>query len=118
MTAIKTAILYYHDITAQQRSAILSAGHHADYVELFDALLHLKNAKECENFLRDLCTHQEIKALRERWKVCQLLESGEFSYRDIHEKTKVSLVTIGRIARFLNEDSHGGYRLVLQRIKK
>lgn len=92
--------------------------HPAEYIDLFDALLHLKDAKECEKFFRDLCTHQEIKALKERWKVCQLLDTGEFSYRDIHEKTKISVVTIGRIARFLREDSHGGYRMVLQRVKK
>jgi TrpR-related protein YerC/YecD len=96
----------------------LSAGHHAKNVDLFDAILHLENAKECEKFFRDLCTHQELKALKERWRVCQLLENGDLSYRDIHAKTGVSLVTIGRIARFLNEDSHGGYRLVLQRLKK
>ncbi len=96
----------------------MSAGHHGENVDLFDAILHLKNAKECEKFFADLCTYQEIKALKERWKICQILEKGEFSYREIHKKTGVSLVTIGRIARFLKQDSHGGYRLVLQRIKK
>lgn len=96
----------------------MSDSHHRENVDLFDAILHLDNKKECEAFLRDLCTHQEIKSLRERWKVCQLLHSGQLSYRQIHDKTGVSLVTIGRIARFLKEDSHGGYLLILQRLKR
>jgi TrpR-related protein YerC/YecD len=86
--------------------------------ELCQALLLLKDTQELHRFLKDLCTPQEIKALAERWRVCKLLEQGTLSYRDINEITGASLVTIGRVARFLKTEPHQGYTLVLDRIKK
>ena len=84
--------------------------------ELCDAILLLKNREEIHQFLKDLCTPQEIKALSERWRVCRLLDQGELSYRDINSKVGASLATIGRVARFLNNEPYGGYQLVLERM--
>ena len=89
--------------------------HHA--IDIFEAILHVTTREEAEKFFKDLCTPQEINALRERWRVCQLLETGELSYRQIHAITGASLTTIGRVARFLNEESHQGYKNVLRKIK-
>jgi TrpR-related protein YerC/YecD len=86
--------------------------------DLCDALLLLNNREEMLNFLKDLCTPQEISALAERWNVCQLLESEQYSYRDIHGLTGASLTTIGRVARFLKDEPYHGYKTVLARIKK
>ena len=83
--------------------------------ELCEAFLLLKTKKEAYNFLKDLCTPQEIDALAERWKVCGLLNKGDLSYREIHSVTKASLTTIGRVARFLKGESYNGYRTILQR---
>lgn len=85
--------------------------------DLFDTILHLKTREEAEKFFKDLCTPQELHALHERWRVCQLLESGALSYRQIHAITGASLTTIGRVARFLNEEPHQGYRTILGKIK-
>jgi TrpR-related protein YerC/YecD len=84
--------------------------------ELCDAILLLKNKEEAYRFLKDLCTPQEMKALSERWRVCRLLDQRELSYRDINSKIGASLATIGRVARFLNNESYGGYQLVLERM--
>jgi TrpR-related protein YerC/YecD len=93
----------------------------ADYqdkqIDLFDALLLLENRKECESFLNDLCTPAEIKALNERWKVAQILENNDFSYREINKITDASLTTIGRVARFLKDEPHKGYKNILSKIK-
>jgi TrpR-related protein YerC/YecD len=86
--------------------------------DLIDAILLLKSKNELHRFLKDLCTPQEIVALAERWRVCQLLESGELSYREIQQETGVSLVTIARVARFLKDEPHQGYRSVLKKMKK
>lgn len=86
--------------------------------ELCDAFLLLKNRQEILYFLKDLCTPQEIGALSERWKVCQLLNSEQYSYRDIHSLTGASLTTISRVARFLKDEPYNGYKNVLARIKK
>ena len=87
-------------------------------VTLFDAISQLDNAKDAENFLTDLCTPNEIKAFVERWRVCQLLHSKRHSYRQISEITGASLTTIGRVARFLNDERYGGYQKMLQQLEK
>lgn len=87
------------------------------FSSLCTALLLLKNEQEVHNFLKDLCTPQEIIALAERWKVCQLLHTGNLSYREIHDLTGASLTTIGRVARFLKDEPYNGYKTILNRIK-
>ena len=81
------------------------------------ALTELESADEVRRFLVDLCSPTELKALAERWHVARLLDETELSYRDISAKTGVSTTTIGRVARFLKDEPHQGYRIVLDRIK-
>ncbi|GLQ98683.1 hypothetical protein GCM10007863_31030 [Dyella mobilis] len=71
------------------------------------ALLSLKNAEEMDAFLNDLCTPAELEVLVDRWRVVPYLLEG-VSYREIHERTAVSITTIGRVARYLNQ-GNGGY---------
>ncbi|MBS0186085.1 MAG: transcriptional regulator [Proteobacteria bacterium] len=85
---------------------------------LFDSILMLKTPQEMENFFKDLCTPQEISALKERWKVCQLLEGEDLSYREIHNLTGASLTTIGRVARFLKEEPYQGYKTLLMKLNQ
>ncbi|MFI5333321.1 MAG: YerC/YecD family TrpR-related protein [Candidatus Babeliales bacterium] len=86
--------------------------------ELYEALLLLKTTDEISRFFNDLCTPKEIKSLGERWRVCKLLDQGSLSYRDINNLTGASLVTIGRVARFLKTEPHHGYALILDRLAK
>lgn len=81
---------------------------------LFQAVLSLRSASECEQFLTDLCTPAELEALVDRWAVVGFLNDG-LPYRKIHELTGVSVTTIGRVARFLTTGS-GGYNRVLKRL--
>lgn len=90
--------------------------HH--HLSLYEAVVLLDEPAEVANFLKDLCTPQELKALHERWKICQLLADGELSYRQISEQTGSSPTTIGRVARFLNDEPYKGYRKLLDKIKK
>ena len=90
--------------------------HHKE-IDLFEAMLVLKNPKEYQAFFSDLCTPQEMRALKERWKVCQLLDRGDLSYRDIRDLTGASLTTISRVARFLKEESYKGYQTILKKLK-
>lgn len=86
--------------------------------DLYKALLQLKTVEECALFFKDLCTPAEITAMSDRLRVAKLLDEQSLSYRDIHEKTGASLATIGRVARFLTQESYQGYRLVLDRLKE
>lgn len=85
--------------------------------DLLQALTALKSVDELDRFLTDLCTPAELRALAARWQVAQLLDEGTLSYREISEKTGASTTTVGRVARFLNEEPHQGYRLGLDRIR-
>ena len=85
--------------------------------QLYKAILQLKNLDECRAFFKDLCTPKEIQDMKDRLIVAKLLYKGELSYREISSKTKVSLATITRVARFLNQESYQGYKLILDREK-
>ncbi|MDG1248977.1 MAG: YerC/YecD family TrpR-related protein [SAR86 cluster bacterium] len=84
---------------------------------LSNALLLLKNNKEVNEFLTDLCTPSELKALNERWSVAQTLNKNELSYREIADKLKTSTTTVTRVARFLSSEQNYGYKTILKRIK-
>ena len=85
--------------------------------DLAKALTKVKTAEEMERFLVDLCTPAELRALAERWHVAKILDAGEQSYREINALTGVSTTTIGRVARFLKDEPHQGYRTVLDRMQ-
>lgn len=88
------------------------------YPDLAKALAALDDPESAQRFLVDLCTPAELRALSERWHVAQMLAAGDMSYREIQAKTGVSTTTIGRVARFLREEPHGGYRAVLEQMKE
>lgn len=84
---------------------------------LADALLSLKTREEVDAFLADLCTPSELRAFAERWEVARLLDGGAMTYREIAAEAGASPTTVVRVARFLKEMPHQGYRLVLDRLK-
>lgn len=88
-----------------------------DEGQLYKAILQLKTTGECFSFFRDLCTPEEIKVMKERWRLVQLLDNEKepLSYREISAKTGASITTIGRVSRFLKQENYGGYRLILNR---
>ena len=49
--------------------------------------------------------------------MARLLDEGALSYREIAERAQTSTTTVVRVARFLKEEPHQGYRLVLDRMK-
>lgn len=83
--------------------------------DLFKAIISLSNESECEAFFKDLCTPSEIRAMTERWEIARLLSVGTLSYRQISAQTGASTTTIGRVARFLDEDGSDGYRQILEK---
>ncbi len=85
--------------------------------ELAQALLTPGSVEEMERLLRDLCTPAEIRSIAERWHVARLLDGTDLSYRDIHDATGVSTTTIVRVARFLRQEPHQGYRAALDALE-
>lgn len=89
----------------------------ASQAGLFSAILGLETEADIRAFLTDLLTPSELRALSERWLVARLLYEGSLSYREIAERAQTSTTTVVRVARFLKQEPHQGYRLVLDRMK-
>lgn len=86
--------------------------------KLYKALLSLENETEMEAFLRDLCTPRELESYAERWAIARRLSQDKApSYRDIASDLGASTTTVTRVARFLKDEPHQGYRLVLDRLQ-
>ena len=85
------------------------------FKNFYNAILSLKNVKECEAFFNDVCTIQELEALAQRMDVAIRLKQGE-SYIDINKNTGASTATISRVSKYLNYGA-GGYETVIERIK-
>ena len=97
---------------------VKDAGRVRDEKALFAAFAALSSPAEATRFLKDIATPAEIEAFAERWRIARMLNEGKYSYRDIAAETGASTTTIGRVARFLNEEPHGGYRLMLSKRTK
>ncbi|MGH8085927.1 MAG: YerC/YecD family TrpR-related protein [Lysobacter sp.] len=81
--------------------------------ELASAFASLRDSGEVRAFLEDLCTPAELEAMTDRWRVVPLLQQG-VPYREIHDRTQVSVTTIGRVARTIDRGA-GGYGLAIKR---
>lgn len=81
---------------------------------LVDAFRVLETPDELRRFLVDLCTPAELEAMADRWAVVPALAEGR-AYREIHDRTGVSVTTVGRVARCLSLGA-GGYRLAAERL--
>lgn len=79
----------------------------ASFKALARVLAGMSRPQDVAAFLQDLCTPAEIEAMTDRWRVVPLLLKG-VPYREIHDRTKVSVTTIGRVARTLDHGA-GGY---------
>jgi len=115
-------MMWYHDRTIERKQVkgkTMKNSKNTSLIEnLFTTLASIKNQDEIARFMKDLCTPQEIKALAERWHVCKLLYQGKLSYREINDLTGVSLATITRVARFLKDEPHHGYKDILNKLEE
>lgn len=84
--------------------------------QLCEALASLKKKELIANFLEDVCTISEYKALAQRFEVARLLDEG-VKYEDIVERTGASTATISRVKRCLVYGKDG-YEVALENLKK
>ena len=75
---------------------------------LYRAIVSIQNEEECRNFLEDLCTVSELKAMAQRMDVALLLDEG-LIYSEILEKTGASSATISRVNRCLHLEAGGAH---------
>ncbi len=82
--------------------------------KLAEAFVCIENVEECLNFLADLCTVSEVKAMAQRLEVAAMLNEHKV-YSDIVSKTGASTATISRVNNALTYGEEG-YRTVLARL--
>ncbi|HPI98431.1 MAG TPA: YerC/YecD family TrpR-related protein [Synergistales bacterium] len=84
--------------------------------QLAKAILSLKDEKEVFDFLEDVATIGEIRALAQRLEVAKRLDQGD-TYPKIAQETGASTATISRVKKCLDYGADG-YKLVLGRIEE
>ena len=84
-----------------------------EMLDLFVTMRSLKDLGELEDFMRDLCTIQELETLAHRWQVAKLLNEG-LPYLEIAQRTGASTATVTRVANWLRH-GEGGYEIALLR---
>ena len=86
-------------------------------MDIYKAFTQLNSKNQAANFLTDLCTPNELKALEERWEVAKLLATNKYTYREISSKLGASTTTVTRVARFLFDKNNKGYTSLIK-VKK
>ncbi len=81
--------------------------------KLAKALASIKTESEMTNFLRDLCTLEELVEISNRWEAAELLNKG-LPYREVASKTGMSTTTVTRIAHWIKH-GEGGYKKILKK---
>ena len=83
---------------------------------LYEILYSLKNVEEVKLFLKDILTKSELKMLKRRWHIANLLYEG-FDIRTVAFKSKTSTTTVLKIKQIL-DDGTGGIYLALKKTNK
>lgn len=81
---------------------------------MIQAILALKTEEECSDFLEDLCTIPELKAMSQRLQVAKMLSENRV-YSDIVAETGASTATISRVNRSLIY-GNDGYSIIFKRL--
>jgi len=82
--------------------------------QLAKAVLKLETQEEVYDFLEDVATIGEIRALAQRLEVARRLNEGE-TYPVIAQQTGASTATISRVKKCLDYGADG-YRNVLEKL--
>lgn len=65
---------------------------------LYEAVLRLKTAEDCEAFFEDLCTRKELEQMVMRLTAATLLKQGK-TYSEIMRQVDISSATLSRVSR-------------------
>ena len=70
-------------------------------IDMYKAILELKDLDECCNFFEDVCAVTELRSMEQRFEVAKMLKQDKV-YTEIMQKTNASSATISRVNRRLN----------------
>ena len=84
--------------------------------DLLKAILCIESEEECQEFLNDLCTIQELEKMSQRLEAAKLLSEGT-TYEKVIEQTGISSTTLSRVSRCIKY-GNGGYTKIIEKMKK
>lgn len=84
-------------------------------MDMYKAILELKDLDECCKFFEDICAMTELHAMEQRFEVAKMLKKNKV-YTEIKDKTNASSATISRVNRMLNYGT-GCLGEILERIE-
>ena len=70
-------------------------------IDMYKAILELKDLDECCNFFEDVCAVTELRSMEQRFEVAKMLKQDKV-YTEIMQKTNARSATISRVNRMLN----------------
>ena len=70
-------------------------------IDMYKAILELKDLDECCAFFEDVCAVTELRSMEQRFEVARMLKQDKV-YTEIMQKTNASSATISRVNRMLN----------------
>ncbi|PIR87650.1 MAG: TrpR, YerC/YecD [Candidatus Harrisonbacteria bacterium CG10_big_fil_rev_8_21_14_0_10_45_28] len=85
-----------------------------EFIDLYRAIVSLKDENEARAFLRDLLTEPELKEFANRWTAAQML-SQKAPYAEIIKTTGLSSTTVARVSQWLTQGK-GGYTAIINRL--
>lgn len=69
-------------------------------LNMYKAILSLKDIKECQEFFEDICSMSELYSMEQRYEVAEMLQE-EKVYTEIMKETGASSATVSRVKRML-----------------
>lgn len=66
--------------------------------ELYDLILSLQSAEDCEKLFADLCTDKELEQMAQRVRAAKMLMDGK-TYMEVIKETEISSATLSRVSR-------------------
>ena len=83
---------------------------------LYEIINNLKNVEEIKPFLKDILTSSELRMLKRRWHIANLISQG-FDIRTIANLSQTSTQTVSKIKQIM-EDGNGGYDIAIDRVNE
>lgn len=83
---------------------------------LYEILNNLKNIEEVKIFFKDILTKSELRMLKRRWHIANLIYDG-IGPRQVAARSKASTQTVSKVKTIL-EDGRGGLKLAIERVRK
>ncbi len=80
---------------------------------LYEIINSLKNVAEIKPFLKDILTSSELRMIKRRWHIANLLFEGH-DVRTVALRSKTSTQTVSKIKKII-EEGHGGLKLAVER---